>query len=132
MPLQTLQILGSYGFREKIKYDRIEHRFSDGSRSSALVGNSAGTTTYVLNFDFLPDTELMVTDPAHSDTVTWAVYLPRFFADRMADGAAFNIVVPRTGSTVAVALLTTELDLDFLTYKLYSTGLELRQYRTPS
>lgn len=130
--MATLQILGSYGMDIELEFAEIQRDFGDGYDANELVGNSAGELFYRLVFDFLPDSlELTVTDPEDGSAVkTYQDYLWDFFVRRKQNGDAFDVVDPRTGSTVSVKLTDIRLSYKFLTYKLFSTGLLLRQHRS--
>ena len=134
MPTQTLQLLGSYGADIAIRFDRIVHDFKDGFKRFTLVGHSAGVLRYRLVYDFLhaATDQLSVTDPEDSILKSWPDYLWDFFARRMVDGAAFNLADPRTGSTVLVTFVESALSYNFFTYKLFSSGIELEQFRDAS
>lgn len=130
--MATLQILGSYGMDIEIGFAEIQRDFGEGYDANELVGNSSGELFYRLVFDFLPDsTDLTVTDPEDGDAVkTYQDYLWDFFVRRKQTGDAFDVTDPRTGSTVSVKLIDTRLSYKFLTYKLFSSGLLLRQHRS--
>lgn len=134
MPNPVLQILGSYGLERIDRFDLITRNYGDGTIDSVLVGHTDGVTEFVLNFEFLPDAELTVTDPEDSDTVkTWVNYFRDFFRRRMGDGSAFDITDPLTGTTYTVKFADSVLTLNYVTYKLYSSqGIRLVQYRAPS
>lgn len=134
---QTLQILGSYGAGVGIEFQRINRRYGSGYDQNDLTGHTDGTLVLKLNYDFLPDDgSLTVLDPENANAVTnWPVYLWKFFVSRMQDDEAFNVTVidPGVGgSTTLTALfkfVDSRMDYSWFSYKLYSTGLELRQWR---
>lgn len=136
MPVQELKILGGYGAKVSIRFARIVHDHGDGYVTKALVGNSAGERLFALNYDFLPNEgSLTVVDTENGNAVTnWPAYLWRFYVRRMVDGAAFNIIYedPDAGAstTTLVDFVDNQLDYDWMTFKLYSSGVLLRQART--
>lgn len=134
MPLPVLQILGSYGLERLDRFDVVTRNYGDGTIDTVLVGHTDGVTEFVLNFEFLPDAELTVTDPEDSDTEkTWVHYFRDFFRRRMQDGSEFEIADPLTGDTYEVKFLDSVLALNHITYQLYSTqGIRLIQYRAPA
>lgn len=134
MPLPVLQILGSYGLERIDRFDVISRNYGDGTIDTVLVGNTDGVVEFVLNFEFLPDAELTVTDPEDGDTVkTWVHYFRDFFRRRMQDGSEFEITDPLTGTTYKVKFLDSVLSLNYVTYKLFSSqGIRLGQYRAPA
>jgi len=132
MPTQTLQILGSYGIDVEIEYAEIQRDFGDGYDANELVGNTAGELFYRLTYDYLPQTTVdFVLDPENANAVTsYADYLWLFFTRRKVDGAAFNITDPKSGATVLVKFVDRRLSLKLINYKLFTSGLLLRQHRT--
>lgn len=132
MPTQTLQIIGSYGLELDLAVNEIVRDFGDGFDQTVFVGNTAGLRRYRLKYEFLPDStsDLSVTDPEDSTVKSYARYLYDFFLRRKVDGAAFQITCPLKGDTVLVKFTDKVLTLQLFTYKLYSSGLALRQYRS--
>lgn len=134
---QTLQILGSYGAGVGIEFQRINRRYGSGYDQNDLTGHTDGTLVLKLNYDFLPDDgSLTVLDPENANAVTnWPVYLWKFFVSRMQDDEAFNVTVidPSVGGSTTLTQLfkfvDSRMDYSWFSYKLYSTGLELRQWR---
>lgn len=128
---QTLQVLGSYGMELDIEFAEIVRDFGDGYDDNVLVGNSSGEKFYRLVLEFLPDgtDQLSVVDPEDSLTKSYADYIWDFFVRRKQDGEAFNITDPRDGATVLVKFAESRLSYQFLTYKLFGSGLLLRQHR---
>lgn len=137
MATQTLQIIGSYAAGVGIEFQRINRRYGSGYDQNDLTGHTDGTLVLKLNYEFLPDDgSLTVTDPENGDAVTnWSVYLWKFFVNRMQDDEAFNVTVidPSVGGSTTLTQLfkfvDSRMDYSWFSYKLYSTGLELRQWR---
>ncbi len=143
MAIQSLLIYPSYGYGVDLVVDEIPDSFGDGYDTAAIVGNSAGLLYYKLRFDFLHygTDQLSVTDPEDSVVKSWPSYLYAFFLRRKLDGEAFNIkydtekfnlTLPTTGTSILVKFVDRTLSLDNVTFKLYSTGITLRQYRAAS
>lgn len=138
---QTLQLptginaLGSYGASVSIQFDEIRREFGSGNDATEMVGHTDGQIILKLNYDFLPDEgSLTVLDPENSNAVTyWPRYLWKFFIRRKRDQEAFNVTFtdPGTGadSTLLFKFADSQLDYQMATFKLYSTGLVLRQWR---
>ena len=130
MPTQTLQLTPQLTTDAGIRFSAIVHDFGDGYRTHTLTGNSAGEKFYQFVFSVLPDRSThTVTDPETSTTETYADYLWNFYVRRMGDGAAFNITDPRTGSTVLVRFVDTELSYNLFQRKCAATGIRLQQVR---
>lgn len=143
MATQTLLIPSSYQYTTEIVFDVVDRSFGDGYDNSIVVGHSEGLLYYTLRYDFLhyATDQLSVTDPEDSTLKSWPSYLWAFFKRRIIDGEAFNLkysvdpfnlVDPATGSAVLVKFVDKRLSLENITFKLYSTGIVLRQYRTAS
>ena len=130
--MPTLQILGNLGLDVGIRFAEIQRDFGDGHDRNELVGNSQGQLFYSLVFNVLPDRVThTVTDPEDGDTVkSYANYLWDFFVRRKQDGLPFDITDPRTGLTVSVKFVDTELTYRLFSRKIYSTGLKLKQHRS--
>ncbi len=137
MSTQTLKIIGSYGASVGIEFQEITRRYGSGYDQNDLTGPTDGTLVVRLNYDFLPDDgSLTVTDPENANAVTnWSVYLWKFFVRRKQDDEAFNVTIidPSVGGTTELTELfkfvDRRMDFNWFSYKLYSTGLELRQWR---
>lgn len=144
MPTQTLKIFPSYGADIERTFDVIPRSFGDGYDNSVVVGNSTGLIFYRLRFDYLhySTDQLSVLDPEDSVTKNWPRYLWDFFARRIIDGEAFNIKYDTdvynlvndttTGTALLVKFVDTRISYNQFTFKLYSTGLTLRQWRAAS
>jgi hypothetical protein len=140
VPTQTLlaptgiSVLGAYGASVSVEYAEIVREFAVGYDKSELVGPTDGQLFLKLNYEFLPDeAPYTVVDVENGSAVTtWPVYLWRFYKRRKADGAAFNVTFynPEDGAddTRTFKFEDSQLSYDFLMFKLYSTGLLLREY----
>lgn len=137
MSVQTLKVIGSYPANVGIEFQELTRRYGSGYDQTDLVGPTDGTLTLKLNYEFLPDDgSLTVTDPENGDAVTnWPVYLWKFFVRRKQDGEAFYVTMidPSVGGSTTFTQLfkfvDSRLDYSWFTYKLYSSSLELRQWK---
>lgn len=140
MAVQTLLIPSSYGYTTTIEYDEVVHNYGSGYNTTSIVGHSEGLLYYTLRFDFLhyATDQLSLTDPEDSTLKSYPAYIWAFFKRRKIDGEAFNLkystdvfnlVDPTTGSSVLVKFVDRRLTLDNITFRLYSTGIQLKQYR---
>lgn len=135
MATQTLSIPASWGGTISIQFDIIENNFGGGFDDHELVGPSDGTMLFRVPYDHLPaGNSLLINDPENSNTPTpWAAYLWKFYKRRMQDLEAFNITAldPETNTTGTwlVKFVNFQLDYNALTWQLYSSGIELRQWR---
>lgn len=144
MPTQSLvvptgiNVLGSYGASVGIHFDELVKRYAGGNDESELTGHTDGEFILKLKYDFLSDEgSLTVLDAENSNAVTyWPRYVWLFFVRRKQDQAAFNVTFtdPSTGSDATKLFKFEDSDLTYetITYKLYSTGLTLRQWRARS
>lgn len=138
MSTQTLQLPPSYPASISIRFEEIVREFGGGYDTSEIVGPTDGTILLKFNYGHLPaGTSLVVSDPEDGGASTpWAKYLWKFFIRRKQDGEAFNVVAddPATGTTATwlVKFADSQLDYELLTYKLYSSGVALRQWRALS
>lgn len=143
MPTQSLLIYPSFGYGVDLVVDEISKDYGSGYDNSILVGHSEGLLFYRLRYDFLHygTDQLSVLDPEDSVTKNWPSYLFAFYLRRKLDGEAFNIkydtdkfnlVQPTTGTSLLVKFVDKRLSFENVTFKLYSSGVLLRQYRAAS
>lgn len=141
MAFQTLaaptnvSALGGYGATVGIRFDEIVREMAVGYDKSELVGATAGVLLIKLNLDFLDDSGVLtVVDVENSSAVTnWSQYIWKFFIRRKQDGDPFYVsfIDPATGAAETTKLfkfVDQQIDYNWFQFKLYSTGLQLRQY----
>jgi hypothetical protein len=143
VPTQSLLVPSSYGYSTTIEYDEVVHNYGSGYSTSSIVGHSEGVLYYTLRFDFLhyATDQLSLTDPEDLVLKSYPAYLLAFFKRRKIDGEAFNLkystdpfnlVDPTTGSSVLVKFIDRRLTLENVTFRLYTSGIQLKQYRAAS
>lgn len=130
-----LTALGAYGAQVGIRFEEIAREFAVGYDKTELVGATDGILIIKLNLEFLPDEgTLTVVDPENGNAVTnWSQYLWKFFIRRKQDGEEFfvSFTDPATGAVEATKkfkFAEQQLDYTWFQFKLYSTGLTLRQF----
>jgi hypothetical protein len=106
--------------------------FGDGYQAGALVGDPAGTRTWTIKIDVLPDGD----EAPDINGLSRSRYLWQFFTARKAlDNEPFWIEVDDQDDGQRKRYLAgfaeNRLSYAVLCAKLYSTGLQLRQRRVP-
>ncbi len=134
----TLQIPFTYPSTISIEFDEIKREFGGGYDTNELVGPTDGTITVKGNFGHLPAAgSLTITETAISmSAMTYSVYLWKFYIYHKQNGEAFNITIldpaTNTAATFLVKFVDSRLDYEMLTFQLYSSTLQFRQWRALS
>lgn len=130
-----LSALGAYGAKVSIRFEEITREMAVGYDKTELVGATDGVLILTINQEFLPDDgSLTVIDVENGSAVTnWSRYFWKFFIRRKQDGEAFfvSFIDPATGAAEATKQFKfneQQMDYTWFAYKLYSTGVSLRQY----
>lgn len=110
--------------RVQRRYAVVEATFGDGYSASALVGSSAGQTTFTLSADVWPDDANL---KQIQNKAAFAYYYD-FLQDRLRNGNAPFIIYWR-GAYYLVQMTEPDLSIDVMTADLFASGLEVRGRR---
>lgn len=156
--METLDTTGFTVMETAGEWDVLSADFGDGYEAGALVGDPAGTRTWTMKIDVLPDStdqvgpiednlepeyvlgevsDFVLTEPGDRillEGSSRAKYLWRFFRiSKAANDAPFWIEVddPDDGARkqFLASFIDNKLTYSVLCAKLYSTGLQLKQRR---
>jgi hypothetical protein len=116
---------------DKKEFTILKNDLSDGYGSKRLFGSNTGLRSWQLKFPSLASTEIpvpMVTD-IHGATVSREQYIRSLFDENNIEGTPFAYTDPSSGVRYLVDFVDTELSMERMRVKLYTTGLEIRQRR---
>lgn len=130
MEYERLKDIGSFGLTCSIGFAFLKAQFGDGFRKSALVGSAAGTRSWKLVYKTLPDTRDGGFLTNAGEIQSRANYLWELFCSCKAAGDLPDIITcPRDGKDYMAVFDDDALSYEMFSHRLFSTGLNLSQYR---
>jgi hypothetical protein len=118
--------ISSYGVSESISFARIRNVLGDGFESSVLMGSATGLREWSLKFDLMSERRTFTIEGRAQTIVE---YLWDFYCEHQVSGEPFIIQSPKNNQFYLASFADEKLTLTKFTYKLWSTGLALRQRR---
>jgi len=133
---QTLLVPPSYSVGVSIRFDEIIREFGGGYDTNELVGPTDGIILLKYRYNILhAGAQLTINDPEAGGAATsWPKYLWLFYRRRKQQGDAFNVTLLEDPATEAAMtqlfkFADSQLDYDLISWKLYTSGIALRQWR---
>lgn len=131
MPTPELKITGGFSPDVEIGFAEIIRNYGDGYDTTVRTGHSQGQLRYRLVFPTLASSagQTIVDDEDGGTAKPTAIYLWDFFVRRKQDGAPFYIKDPLTESLVLVKFSDRKMSFSKFAVRLFTTGINLHQYR---
>lgn len=127
---ERLKDIGSYGLTCSLGFAFLKAPLGDGFRKSALIGSVLGTRSWKLIYKVLPDAPNGGFLTNTGEIQSRAVYLWDLFYSCKAGGdLPLIITCPRDGKDYLAVFEDDVLSYEMFSHRLFSTGLNLSQYR---
>lgn len=114
-----------------IGFSKLENELGGGFYSSLLFGSENGERRWALTLPSLTDTDMdsRTVTGINGETLSYASYLWDLYCEQQSQGTPFAYQCPRTRNYYLVRFANPELTFSRMLTKLYSTGIELKQWR---
>jgi hypothetical protein len=114
-----------------IMFSELENELGGGFYSQLLYGSENGERFWRLTLPTLTDSGMdsRTVTGINGETLTYAEYIWDLFCTQKVDGTPFAYRCPRNGNYYLVRFANRELTYQRMLTKLYSTGIELKQWR---
>lgn len=116
---------------EHIRFEEIETDLGGGYGTTTGFGVNTGIRRFVVKFPTLPGAVGQATISYNGSTLTPADYLWALFCDSKDSGVPFVVQSPRNDQYYLVKFADRELSYARMLTKLFSSGVEFKQFRLP-
>lgn len=112
-----------------ISFSELENDLGGGYYAQVLFGSANGERDWRLTMPTLTGTLDRTVTGINGETLSWEEYIWDLFCEQKVNGTPFALQDIRTGNYYLVRFADKKLTYSRMLVKLYSTGLELKQWR---